>query len=330
MTNCISSLMEKGWYASPIIPSAVVGTPIVIESCILASQVIKNHGFFQTKLIEVKQSISDLVHQKEGEPTGPVIWRRVYHIAAAAGILGAMAGAIKLALFLPSTIAKTCAICAVYLIGKTALNVKNHKNKLIHAFTVQSGESAKEAHKRIWLNVCKALALAAVAAILIAVGCYLLPPLIGGGFSWDIPSLLPFQTPAVVFTEYAALGLLHGYQAFTRWESGKKAPAAFHSLAAILGFVFPSYYLNHEMRLHHSNYGLLMMSLPWRPLQYLGSLITYDSFLYLIEKTRGNDLINLIVDNFSMFFRGFSAAVVINDLNKNLEIALVERNRLPQ
>lgn len=314
MTICLSSLTEKGWYASPIIPKAVVATPIVVESCIFCAHIIKNPGFFQAKWIEVKQGFSDF-HRKEGVSAGRAVWQRVYHIAALARILGAMGCAVKWALYLPATIAKTCAIWVIYLIGKASLNAKNYKHNIVHAFTVQTDELAKEAHKRIWLNASKAIALVALTAIMIAMGCYLLPPLITGGFSWDIPSLLPFQTPAVVFVEYASLGLLHGYQAYTKWKNGEKPPAVFHSIAAVLGLVFPSYYLNHEMRLHHSSYGLLMMSLPWRPLQYLGSLITYDSFLYLVKKTRETDLINLIVDNFSMFFKGFNAAVVINELN---------------
>lgn len=319
MISCISSILEKGfWFSSPKIPPAIVSIPLAIESSALIYNTCKNPGFFKTKFIEAKGGVCDFLHQKEGESNRHAIWRRVYQVVAGLGILGAMAGAVKLALVLPATISKTCAVFSIYLIGKVSLNAKNYKDQLVHAFTAQPGESSSETHKKIWINVCKVLALCALAATLITFGCYILPPLIINGFSWSVT--LPWQTPAVVFAEYACLGLIHSYEAFTSWRNKDMASAGFHSLAAVLGFVFPSYYLSHEMRLHHSSYGLLMMALPIRPLQFLGSIVTFDSFLYLVDPLYNTtDFINLIVANFSMFFNGFSAAVVENDLNKSLQ-----------
>jgi hypothetical protein len=242
----------------------------------------------------------------------------VYLLAAGLGILGAMAGAATMALLrLPASIAKICAVASAYFIAKVACNAKNYKDQIVHAFTVQKGEDLGEEHKRIWINVCKALVLCAITALLVTFGCYLIPPLLLNGFSWSFT--LPFQTPAVVFAEYASLGLLHGYEAIKSWQEGNKAAAAFHLVAAVMGFVFPSYYLSHDMRLHHSSYGLLMMALPSRPLQYLGSIITFDSSLYLMySKYNTTDFINLIVANFSLFINGVGAAAIESDLSNSI------------
>ena len=148
-------------------------------------------------------------------------------------------------------------------------------------------------------------------------GYYALVPLITNGFSWTVS--LPWQTPAVVFGEYAALGLLHGYQAVSKWRHNEKASALFHSVAAIMGFVFPSYYLSHEMRLHHSSFGLLMMAIPSFPIQFLGSIITCDSSLYLLYQNYcTTDFMNLFFANYPLFVNGFTTAVIADDVNKSL------------
>ena len=161
--------------------------------------------------------------------------------------------------------------------------------------------------------MAKALALIAAAAVAAAAGLMVVCPLMSGVL-WGLPSFLPWQTPAVVFAEYAAMGLIHGVQALQKWRSGDIASAVFHTLSAALGFVFPSYYLHHDMRLHHSFYGLLMMALPWRP-EFLGSVVTLDSFMYLVEPHYYvNDFVNLMVDHFPMFFQGYGAATLENDV----------------
>lgn len=316
--STIASILQAGfWFSSPKIAPAIVSIPLAVESTDLAVNVGKNPGYFKTKFIEVKSGVADFIHRREGESNCHAIWRRVATVVAGLGIFGAMAGCVKLAMYLPETVAKTCAVFAVYIIAKIACNAKIYKDKIVHAFTAQPNETPSQAHKRIWINVCKAIALCATAAILIAIGYYVIPPLMISGFSWSIS--LPWQTPAVVFAEYAALGLLHGYEAVTKWRHGEKAAAVFHAVAAVMGFVFPSYYLSHEMRLHHSSFGLLMMALPLRPIQFLGSIITFDSSLYLLySKYNTNDFINLIVAHFTMFFQGFSSAVIENDFNKKL------------
>ena len=90
----------------------------------------KNFGAVKTKLMEV-------LHFFDRNPNDTqAVWRRVHLVAAAMGILGAMIAATRLALLLPATIAKTCAIFAVYLIGKAAINAK----QLIRVFTAQPNE----------------------------------------------------------------------------------------------------------------------------------------------------------------------------------------------
>ena len=121
-------------------------------------------------------------------------------------------------------------------------------------------------------------------------------------------------TKAVVFCEYAALALIHAGVADAKYRKSDRAGALFHSIAAIAAIVFPFFYLQHEMRLHHSFYGLALMALPSRPAKILGSMITLDSSLYMLAPIRGGfttagrfvsfDFINIIVNRFPLFFNG--------------------------
>jgi hypothetical protein len=199
-------------------------------------------------------------------------------------------------------------------------------------FHRKKNESAIESRKRILKNVQKTAVTASLAIGAIAATTYwILAPMLANGFTWKID--LPFQTKEVVFAEYASIGILNGAIAHAKWKKQEKREAFYHSLVGLLSFAFPSFYWNNDMRLHHSFYGLLLMSTPSRPLRMLGSAITFDSSLYMFEPLRGYDaadpqfggtsfyeydFINTILDHPSLYASGYAGALILENLNQNL------------
>ncbi len=181
------------------------------------------------------------------------------------------------------------------------------------------------------MNIIKTVVIAIVSATLLAIGAYFVIPMALHGFSWSLFQYLPFQTPAVVFAEYGAVGALHVGMACYKWKKGDKMGALFHLFAGALSFAFPAFYLHNDMRLHHSFFGLLMMAAPSRPVQFLGSAITLDSALYALAPLRGYshinalgvktfrqyDFINSILDNGPLFAGSYAGAMMLENVNKN-------------
>jgi hypothetical protein len=233
------------------------------------------------------------------------------------------------AILLPGAMAITTAISAVFLIGKLFMNAGEYKKQLIDAFTTRDGEDPVEAKKRIRKNILKAALLTVGAVAAIAIGAYILAPMITNGFSWGVA--LPLQTKGVVFAEYASVGALHGALAYNKWKKGDKLGAVYHLFAAALSFVFPAFYWNNDMRLHHSFYGLLLMATPYRSLQFFGGMVTLDSSLYMLAPWRGYtsinalglpqkneyDFINSVVDNYSLFAGGYAGSMMLQNINDN-------------
>lgn len=322
----ISSIAKSGmWDFQNTVAPVAVAIPLAIEGALLVKNFIQNPGYLKEKIIEVKKTIVDSFTWREGEETQDAINRIAKNIFITFACLTLMCGALYLSLhLLPAAMGISTAISAIFLIGKLFINASSYKNKLIEAFTAKPGEDPLEAKKRIRKTIIKTIVAAVVIGATIAIGAHILLPILQK-FSWSVS--LPFQTKAIVFCEYAALGLIHAGLAYSKFRKGDKAGALFHSIAAIAAIVFPFFYLQHEMRLHHSFYGLALMALPSRPAKILGSMVALDSATYMLEGVRGGfnaagrfcsfDFINIVVNRFSMFFNGYTAAAIAENVNDN-------------
>lgn len=316
------------WNYKDIIVPAVVSIPLAIEGATLAKNIYQKPHIVKEKFAALKAKVIESFTVHEGEERNKAILRIAKNCLILVAALGLMATAAYFsAILLPGTLAITTAISSVFLIGKLFVNFNTYKKQLIEAFTVKEGEDPAEAAKRIKKNKLKALALAAFTIATIVIGAYVLMPMMTNGFSFAVS--LPLQTKGVVFAEYAAVGVLHGALAYRQWKKGNKAAAIFHLFAAALSFIFPAYYWNNEMRLHHSFYGLLLMAAPSRSLKFFGSLVCFDSALYFLSAFRGYvvsipywgdkvyqyDFINSVVDNFPLFAGTYAGANILQNIN---------------
>ncbi len=326
ISSPISSFAKSGmWDFKTSIGSAAVGIPLAIEGACLLKNMWQKPGYLKEKLLETQQTVLESFTPKTGEETREAVLRIAKNTFIVLACLAFMGAAAYLSIqFLPASMAISTAISAIILIGKLFLNAKAYKQQIIEAFTAKPEEDPLAAKSRIHTNILKTVALVCCVAGAILIGAYVLIPLLQK-FSWSVS--LPFQTKLVVFFEYAALGILHAGIALSKYLKGDKAGALFHLTAAVAAIAFPVFYWNHEMRLHHSFYGLAMMALPSRTAKILGSAITFDASLYMLEPLRGGyvapgdfvryDFINIIVDRFPLFFKGYTAASIAENVNDN-------------
>jgi len=155
---------------------------------------------------------------------------------------------------------------------------------------------------------------AALAVAGIALGGYVVYPILTEGFRWSVS--LPFQTKPIVFLEYAVVGLIHLGLGVYHSIKGDKEKAAFHYVTAAVSIIFPIYYWNNEMRLHHSFLGLILMALPFRTMKWIGSVITLDSSMYMLMKNRHDfDFMNILWGNLPLFVGTESAAILAEGIN---------------
>ncbi len=324
--SAISNFAKSGmWDYQKVIAPTAVAIPLAIEGVLLVKNFIQNPGYLKEKVVEAKHTFIDSFTRRNGEPTQDAVKRIVKNVFIALSCLALMGAAAYLSIhLLPAAMGISTAISAIILIGKLFVNASTYKNKIIEAFTAKPGEDPAIAKMRIRKSILKTVAATIILGATIAIGAHILIPLLHK-FSWSVS--LPFQTKAVVFCEYAALGLIHAGIAYSKYKKGDKAGAAFHLAATVAAFTFPFFYLNHEMRLHHSFYGLALMALPSRPSKILGSMITLDSAMYMLAPIRGGinargrfssfDFINIIVNNFALFFNGMTAATITENINDN-------------
>lgn len=316
-------------YRNVIVPAAV-GIPLAVEGAILAKNIYQKPHVIKEKFIALKDKAIDSFTLRQGEDFWVGILRIAKNCFYLLSCLALMATAAYFSIILlPSALAITTAISSIFLIGKLFMNAGEYKRQLIDAFTARDGEDPVEAKKRIRKNIFKAALLTAGAIGAIAIGAYVLYPILTNGFSWAVG--LPFQSKGVVFAEYASVGALHGGLAYNKWKKGDKWGALYHLFAAALSFIFPSFYWNNDMRLHHSFYGLLLMATPYRSLQFLGGVVTLDSSLYMLEPWRGYtsinawgwpqkneyDFINSVVDNFPLFAGTYAGSMMLQNVNDN-------------
>lgn len=320
------------WDYKNIIAPVAAGLPLAVETAIFAKNVYQKPHLIKEKLQSLKEKVIESFTIHEDESKSDAIWRIGKNSFILLSCLSLMAAAAYCSIvLLPIGVSITTAITAIFLIGKLFLNAHKYKKQIIEAFTQKKDEDPVQAKQRIRKNIIKAIAIGIIAAAAIAIGVYILTPMISHGFSWSVS--LPFQTKGVVFAEYAAVGLLHGAIACYQWKKGNRSEALFHLFACALSFIFPGFYWNGEMRLHHSFYGLLLMAAPSRTLKMFGTMATIDSALYMLAPLRGYwgttswgtsrfceyDFINIVVDHVPLFTAGYASSMILENINKNLE-----------
>lgn len=333
MQSCIVSLAKSGFwdYQAYIVPPVTV-IPLAIEVVMGVKNFYQEGMFCQEKWSELKEKIRSSYTQRPDEEARAAARRIASQIFKLVGCLLLMGGAACASVsFLPVSLAPSVACSALYAIGKIFIFSDHYKQRIIASFTPQPDEESIAARHRIAGMIVKTAVVGLAAIAILSIGAYAIVPLFSK-FTWGV--YLPFQTKEVVFGEYVFLGVVHGALAYHKWKQGNKSESLFHGIAAALATLFPPYYLNNDsMRLHHSFYGLIMMALPWRASKILGSLITFDSTLYMVASHRGYpeidaygrsvlrnyDFINLIADNFRCFCNTYSAAVVAQDLSDTIQ-----------
>jgi hypothetical protein len=325
-------------YRAQILP-AVLAAPIAIEATRLAVNVVQKPEVAASNLRRLKQVLVDSFTRAPLETSSEFRLRLVKNVLKALAAL-ALIGAAACCPFiiLPSAFAIPVAIIAIYGVG---LALKQMNKLDVHAIFVrpflrEAGESDAAYRKKVLLNVGKVLCglvlIAGAVFALMHVGA------LGGLIAtlakmnpWSIPSLLPTQTPLVVFLEYAAIGLLHLALAAKAFYNREKGLGCFHLFNALLSIAFPLYYFLSDpvgMRLHHSFTGLLLQLMPFNCLKLLGGMITFDSALNVFFPGRGGfdafghfhqyDIMNIIVENFSSFFTAYTVASAIEIANDAL------------
>ncbi len=311
------------WDNKELIGTAAVAIPVAVEGARLAKNIYKRPNFLKEKAVEIKNwTIRSFTPSME-ETNNQAIRRISKNIFKLVACLALMTGVAYASLvFLPSAMAIPVALAAIVYIGKASLAAGAFFKK----FKVQAGEDPTAARKRITKLIIKTVLIAATTAAAIAIGAYIISPLFTTGFTWSLS--IPFQTKAVVFLEYALIGAVHLGLAARSYQKGDKKKALFHLFAGAMGFIFPMFYWNNQMRLHHSIFGLIFMALPFRPIQFIGSLITLDSSLYMFSAARGGyaagtfhsyDFMNVVVDKFPLFCQGYSAALIGQAVNDEWE-----------
>lgn len=326
LMSAIHSFARSGmWDYRNIIAPTAVALPLAIEGGLFIKNIICHPGYLQETCRGLKNRFVNAFTQRADETTAQAVRRIAKNTFILIACLALMAGAAYASIyFLPGAIGIVAAVSAIYCIGKLFLNRGRYKRELIQMFTPKPGEEPEVAKRRIFFSYVKASLVIGALAGAILIGAFILPPLLEE-FSWTIA--LPFQTKVVVFLEYAAVGVLHSALAAYKYCKGDKAGAAFHAAAAVASIAFPIFYWNNDMRLHHSFLGLSLMLLPSRTAKILGTMITFDASLYMLEPLRGApqangtfleyDFMNVIVDNFPLFFEGMMGAALLGDINDN-------------
>ena len=329
VASSITDLARSGFwdYRGPA-AGLSIGIPLAVEGIVLGKTIYEKPRCIQQKWVEFKDLMVRSFTIQKGNRNNEIrkIIKNVFQVALCVGL---MATSAYLAItLLPASMGISIAISSILLTGQTFLKKESYRQQIIAGFTRRSYETSQEARRRIFINVIKVVLVAGEAIAAIGIGSYLIGPLMGH-FSWAIH--LPFQTKWVVFFEYAALSIPHLGLAIHHYRKGDKALAAFHITAAMLSIIFPICYWNQEMRLHHSFYGLGLMALPFRAARFLGSLVTFDSFLYFISPLRGwfadgimkndYDFTNIIEDHFSLFWNAYVAAFLAQWMNHQLSSA---------
>lgn len=303
------------WNARGYLLPLTLAVPAAMVAISLVGYVYKNFSLITKKMGEAKEFLVSSFTQKKGESDSEFRKRVVKNIFIGAACTTLFAGMVSACvvcpiMLLPSYLAIPSAISGICLLGDAFVNGKSYyksfqekvqsaKEWANDAFYPRAGESSQEATRRIAKNIALTVLGVVIVGGTIAAAAYGMYSLIHYALSqtiskWDPYNLLPFQTPVVVFLEYAVVGLLHGALAVKNWLQGNKAAAAFHFGNLIMSFAFPIYYLldatpASPMRLHHSFIGLSLSLLPFKTMKAMGTTIMLDSSLYFFSSLRGYD-----------------------------------------
>jgi len=303
------------WNARSYLLPLTLAIPAAMVAISLVGYVYKNFSLIKRKLGEAKEFLISSFTKKKGESDSEFRKRVVKNIFIGAACTALFAGMVSACvvcpiMLLPSYLAIPSAISGICLLGDALVNGKSYYKNLQEkvqsakewandAFYPRDGESTKEASLRIAKNIALTVLGVAIVGGTIAAAAYGMYSLVHYALSqtistWNTYNLLPFQTPVVVFMEYAVVGVLHGVLAVKNWLQGNKAAAAFHFGNLIMSFAFPIYYLlnatpSAPMRLHHSIIGLSLSLLPFKTMKAIGTTIMLDSSLYFLSSLRGYD-----------------------------------------
>lgn len=311
--NTIIEFIESGvWDYREQIASIVPAIPLVIEGGTLAKNLYHNPSYLSDKAQEVKAWALHAFTPEEGEESSAAISRisrNIFISLVFTGITGA--AVIGAALWLPSSMALPVALSTLIFMGKGACHVP----QLVEQFKVRADHDPAEEKKRIALLAVKA-ALVLAALITTAVLVYSVAPELIYGDIFSISFPFP-ESELITFLEYAAVGVVHLGLAAHKYTKGNPKEALFHLFAGALGFIFPLWYWQGpEMRLHHSFTGLIMMAIPFRPIQILGSFITLDSSFYMMVDYRNSSDIMNVIDHYpNNFIGGYGMALATEQVN---------------
>jgi len=297
-----------------IIGPAVAAIPLAIEGGILANKLYQNPKIPQ----EAKEWIVHHFSPNTDENVKNSAIRISKNVALSLGGIALSGAAVYFtAAFLPLAAAVPVALSILFHAGKQVKTLPDFVKK----FEIHEGEDPTLAKKRIQKLTLKTAAKVMVAVALVALAAYALYPFFTTGFQWNIPLPIP-QTKPVVFAEYATVGAVHLGLAAKNLKKEDKQKALFHLFSGALSFIFPTYYWNNQMRLHHSFLGLILMATPYRPAKFIGSVITFDSSLYFISPKRGvggYDFMNTFFDRFPLFSGTLGSSLFGQGVNDTLK-----------
>lgn len=274
-----------------IIQATTFAIPLAIEAIHLGCKLHENPHYFQDCASGIKKEVSALFG-RNGEENKEYLLRLAKNVARIALASFMIGGAAAAAFILsPATFAIGAALCAAQLTAYAWKGLDNLpgiiKERVAYfkdAFQGKEGDTEeiyKTRRREALFEIAKGVAILA-ATLSIAVGGWQVALLLSKAPNlWSLSDMLPNQTTLVVFMEYGLLGIGHSAMAAHSWVKGEKAAALFHLISAVSAVAFPVSYLygGGEMRLHHSFIGLALQLVPLRPVQCLGSAITFDAFL---------------------------------------------------
>lgn len=278
------------WQNRQNIGLAVCYGPLLFEGGKCLAQLAYNPKNIQEKACKAKNYFISFFTRSEGESRKGFYLRLIKNIAINAAVLSLFSGLIAGSIFfLPTSMTIGVALTAIFSLGNIFLNAedfsKGFNDKIARAkkcFTIQKEKPLNNEILRITKNIVCAAIVTAAGLGLVSLIAYIITQIALGTVSiWTSYNLLPFQTPAGVFLEYAVVGSAHGALAARYAYKNKKGTALFHLVNGVMSFVFPTLMLQgypaEPMRLHHSFLGLALALIPYRPIQMLASVITMDS-----------------------------------------------------
>jgi len=337
--------------SSLILPAAVIGVPLVMQGVKIGMAIYEDPGCVKRNFLELKKKIVNAFTQQPDEDSAAFKRRLAKNIALTVLAVAILSAAAVCPFFiLPASFAIPAALAGVHAVGlgikyvyKSPDIFAKIKYYLVDSFKKRTGETDDEfkarrfeAIKRIVL--CTLVFAAAVTAICFA--SHISLAMSKAASIWDITSILPNQTPLVVFAEYLAVGVLHSIQAVRYWKKGDKKRAIFHMTSALLCVAFPLGYFfdnSHGMRLHHSFTGLLLQLAPWDSVKAFGCFITFDSSLYFVNNKRGfkdnfgsftqYDFMNSVVDRMSFVLTALTAMCLLEKITDYFFKTKKKKNR---